>query len=283
MSSNSRWFIVAFIVVLVLGLTIGAFLVGWFVVRPAVAGSPMDWRGPGMMGRSWGPVDQVDWNSQGTPAGGCGYAGGSACPYGGAGGYGADLGSGCSFGGASDFGQDPSRSGQALTLEEAQSAVERYVAAYGNGDLAVHEIMEFERNFYAIVEEKSTGVGAFEVLVDKWSGAVWPEPGPNMMWNARYGMMGGRGMMGRGYAYGTGSMLLSPEDARARAQSWLDQNLSGVQAHSDDVDPFDGYYTLHVWKDGRIYGMLSVHGETGQVWYHSWHGGFIAMLEEEGD
>jgi len=283
MSSNSKWFIVAFVVVLVLGLTIGAFLVGWFVVRPAVAGSPMTWSGPGMMGRSWGPLEQVDWNSQGTPTGGCGYVGGADWSCGGTGGYGTGLDNACPYGGTSGCGESFPGTGTTLTLDEARAAVERYAATYGNGNLAVHEIMEFELNFYAIVEEKSTGIGAFEVLVDKWSGAVRPEPGPNMMWNSRYGMMGGRGMMGRGYTGGTGSMLLSPTDAHAVAQSWLDQNLPGVGARPDDVDPFYGYYTLHVWKDGQLYGMLSVHGESGQVWYHSWHGSFVTMLEEKED
>jgi hypothetical protein len=158
--------------------------------------------------------------------------------------------------------------------------VERYVASYGSSDLIVDEVMEFDLNFYAIVKEKSTNIGAFEVLVDKWSGAVRPEPGPNMMWNARYGMMRGQGMMGRGYARTNGTMQYSPEQARSVAQSWLDQNLPGVEARSDDVDAFYGYYTLHVWKDGQIVGMLSVHGESGQVWYHSWHGTFVAVLDE---
>ena len=35
-----------------------------------------------------------------------------------------------------------------------------------------------------------------ELLIDKAGGAVGPEPGPNMMWNAKYGMMGQGNMMG---------------------------------------------------------------------------------------
>jgi hypothetical protein len=48
----------------------------------------------------------------------------------------------------------------------------------------------------------------------------------------------------------------------------------------EDVDPFYGYYTVHTFKDSQIEGMLSVHGTSGQVWYHTWHGEFIQMLEE---
>jgi len=50
----------------------------------------------------------------------------------------------------------------------------------------------------------------------------------------------------------------------------------------EEADRFYGYYTLHVLKDGQIYGMLSVNGYTGQVWYHSWHGPFLGMKEFNG-
>jgi len=162
------------------------------------------------------------------------------------------------------------------SLEEAQEAIERYVDRLGYTDLHVTEIMEFERNTYAIVAEEGTGIGAMELLVDRRSGAVGPEPGPNMMWNAKYGMhRGGRmGMMG---GYATGEMTLSPEEAQDVAQRWLDANRPGRTA--GDADAFYGYYTLHFLNDGDIEGMLSVHGSTGDVWYHSWHGDFIALVE----
>ncbi len=183
------------------------------------------------------------------------------------GGFGA---AGCGpFSPAGGQGQSP------LGLEQAREAVESYLSARGFADLEVHEVMEFERNFYAIVEEKSTGMGAFELLIDRFTGLVRPEPGPNMMWNARYGMM-----MGWRFRSGTPARITA-EDAVRIAQNWLDRNLPGVEARSDDVDAFYGYYTLHVWKDGQIFGMLSVHGQTGQVWYHTWHGDFVRMLEAE--
>jgi hypothetical protein len=170
-------------------------------------------------------------------------------------------------------------------LEEVQEAVERYVDRLGYTGLHVTEVMEFERNYYAIVAEEETGIGAMELLVDKRSGAVGPEPGPNMMWNAkpfdyaqdRYGMMGRGGMMGMMGGYSDGEMVLSPEEAQDVVQRWLDANLPGRTA--GQADPFYGYYTLHFLNDGEIEGMLSVHGSSGDVWYHSWHGDFIAMAE----
>ncbi len=162
----------------------------------------------------------------------------------------------------------------ALSLEDAQAAVERYVAYLGYEGLHVTEVMEFERNFYAIVAEEDTGLGAMELLIDKSSGTVGLEPGPNMMWNTKYGMHGGgrMGMMGGSVS---GAISLSPQEAEQAAQRWLDANLPGRT--TGEADAFYGYYTLHFLKDGQIDGMLSVLGSNGDVWYHSWHGGFVAM------
>jgi len=65
----------------------------------------------------------------------------------------------------------------------------------GSG-LAVDEVIEFSNGYYASIREKDTGIGAFEVLIDRATGRVSPEPGPNMVWNTRYGMMTGRWPMG---------------------------------------------------------------------------------------
>jgi len=163
-----------------------------------------------------------------------------------------------------------------LTIEEARDAVEHYIAGLGYSGLEVTEVMEFEYNFYAIAQERDTGIGALELLIDKQTGAVGPEMGPNMMWNGKYGMHRGGWMMGGGAAL---TNTIPPEEAVQIAKRWLDVYRPGTTV--EDADPFYGYYTVHTLKDGEIDGMLSVHGTTGQVWYHTWHGRFIQMLEEE--
>jgi hypothetical protein len=160
-----------------------------------------------------------------------------------------------------------------ISIEDAQKAVERYTADWDEG-LEIAEMMEFEENFYAIVQEHDTGMGAMELLVDKTTGVVGPEMGPNMMWNARYGMHRRGGMMG--VSGETNS--ISEDRAIEIAQTWLDKNKPGVNAE-EHADPFYGYYTIHTMRDGEIEGMLSVHGATGQVWYHTWHGDFVQMVE----
>ena len=182
-------------------------------------------------------------------------------------------------------------------LPGARRQAERFA---GRLELRVGEVMQFSDGFYAELEE-SDGRPATEVLIDARTGAVWFEYGPAMMWNTRYGMMRGGGsaagmggammgwMMGRGGMMGggapadqtwtpgdaTGAVQVSSGEARRIAQRWLDANRGGVRASGPET--FPGYYTLHVERDGRIDGMLSVNAYTGAVWYHWWHGRFLAM------
>jgi hypothetical protein len=159
------------------------------------------------------------------------------------------------------------------SVEDAYRAVESYIRE-SSPDLEVTEVMEFEENFYFIVREHDSGVGAMELLVDKDTGTVGPEMGPNMMWNDKYGMHRRSGMVGPS----VGQNGISENQAVEIALRWLHENMPGVitEAHAER---FYGYYTIHTVEDGAIEGMLSVHGTTGQVWYHTWHGTFVRMIE----
>lgn len=180
-----------------------------------------------------------------------------------------------------------------LSISQAQKAVQDYLANLGDQDLELGEVMIFDNHAYAQILEKSTGIGAMEVLVDPQTLAVYPEHGPNMMWNLKYGMMSawggyGPGMMG-GYGFGSWSedqtqevsadMPVKPEQAIESAQRYLDQVLPGTQAE-EHTDTFYGYYTLHILRDGKLIGMLSVNGYSQQVFLHTWHGDFIEMSGE---
>lgn len=172
----------------------------------------------------------------------------------------------------------------AVSMDEAQQSVQRFLDRRGDSNLELDELMEFDRNFYALVREKSSGVGAFELLVGKRDAVVTYEPGPDMMWNTKYSVMARGGMMG-GIASSrplpaVTAMPVSPVQAQSAAQGWLDQHLGG--AFAGTADAFYGYYTFHFERGGRIAGMLSVNGYTGQVWFHSWHGNFIQVKEFSG-
>jgi hypothetical protein len=161
-------------------------------------------------------------------------------------------------------------SGQSISIDKAQKDVEQYLASLGNSDLKLGELVQFQDNFYAGITEKSTGVVAFALLVNPVTGAVGPEPGPNMMWNTKYGMPGG-GMMGTRSS--NTAMAVHSEQAQKIAQQWLVANFAGTSANTPDR--FYGFYTVDFDKDGQLSGMLSVNGSTGAVWYHSWHGAFV--------
>jgi len=215
---------------------------------------------------------------------GCGFALGSpnqpSYPYGPGNGRGFGMmggGMGPGMMGGSWGNYIPNPDAKPISIDQAASAVETYLNGYG-AKLELTEIMNFAWNYYAEVEENDTGIHAMELLIDKYSGQVYPEQGPNMMWNTKYSHMSG--MMGN-YWRGTPNtdMPVSAEQARANAQQYLDANLPGVTV--EEADTFYGYYTLHTLKNGSIEGMLSVNGYTGAVWYHSWHGSFIEMKEFE--
>lgn len=168
-----------------------------------------------------------------------------------------------------------------LSIAEAQTAVTGYLATLNKNDLGLGEIMIFENHAYAQIIDTATGKGAFEVLVDPVTHNVYPEPGPNMMWNTEYGMMNDAshfGMMG-GYAP-EAEINVSANEAVDIAQHYLEANLSGTKADTW-ADPFPGYYTLDTLKDGKVVGMLSVNAYTGQVFLHAWHGDFVDMVDEE--
>jgi len=195
---------------------------------------------------------------------------------------------------------------QPLTVDEAKNAASQYLASFYNNNtkLVIDEIMIFDNNAYVAIKDNTMGVGAFELLVNPVTKTAYREPGPDMMWNLLYGHMpgndpiciGGGGMMG-GYGmlnwgnpmkggqyplspatYQPGKMPFTAQQALQAAQAYLDKVYPGVKATST-ADEFPGYYTVDVETNGTTSGMLSVNGYTGQVWYHTWHGKFIQMVD----
>jgi hypothetical protein len=209
-----------------------------------------------------------------------GYAPGGM--MGGAGGYG----HGGMMGGYANSNAAP------VTIDQMRSAAESYIEDSGLSGLEVGEIMIFDNNAYAIVLEKATGLGAFELLMNSGGKVAFPEYGPNMMWNLKYGMMtnggmmggSGGGMMGGSYAGNSNpadisaDMPVTKENAFSIAQAYLDQYIPGALVAHDSTQ-FYGYYTMDFEQDGEVAGMLSVNGYNQQVFLHTWHGTF---LEESG-
>ena len=154
-----------------------------------------------------------------------------------------------------------------ITIDEAKAIADRYLTSTNNPDLKIDEFEEYSHNFYLSLIEKSTSRGAIEVIIDRYSGSYQAET-QSMMWNTKYGMMGG---------YQPAQMPVTPEQALKAAQDFLDTVYPGTEA--DEIVSYYGYYTIMTTLEGEHYGMLSVNGYSGEVWYHTWHGMFLSEVE----
>jgi hypothetical protein len=75
----------------------------------------------------------------------------------------------------------------------------------------------------------------------------------------------------------TSTMTVTATQATANAQQYLATYLPGTT--TGDVTTFYGYYTIEAVNGSTPYGMLSVNGFSGQVWFHTWHGAFVKELQ----
>lgn len=194
---------------------------------------------------------------------------------------------------------------QQMTMSQAVQIFKNYLGSLQSSNIALHEVEQYQYNFYASYYEKNTGTFAFQMLIWKsgssymmgmmgytgGTGIVVPEMGPNLMWNTKYhlvggmmsggttgyGMMGGGGMMGNNYGQTASTpMTVTGVQAKTLAQQYLNNTIPGKTA--GDVDTYYGYYNVDVLLNESTFGMLSVNGYTGQIWYHSWHGVFIQTV-----
>jgi hypothetical protein len=179
--------------------------------------------------------------------------------------------------------------GSMLRMDDAIGIASGYMNSLGIGALALDEVEEWEFNYYVVVKEaEPSPYKAFQLIIDKWTGSVMPEPGPNMMWNRKYGFMMNSmsdgmspRMRKRDRRIADPNMTVTPEAAESAASQFLHQRFARPLLVDATPDVYFGYYTFDVndVATGTKYGMLSVNGSTGQVWYHTWHGSFIAGKE----
>lgn len=164
--------------------------------------------------------------------------------------------------------------GPVSDLDAARAAAENFGDRWGFG---VGEVMQFENNYYAVLVDDGSAVT--EVLVDPTTGVTHFEWGPAMMWNTAFGMHQRR--MHRfsddGFDNADRRCDLTADESIARADEWLRDK--GTDETSSEPLQFPGYYTLHTERAGQVVGMLSVRCTNDDVWYHTWHGDFVAMSD----
>jgi hypothetical protein len=146
--------------------------------------------------------------------------------------------------------------GNSTPVTTIAAARARAVEAGAPSQLHPGEVMQFSLNFYVELKDAS-GASAGEVLVDPASGAVVTEYGPAMMWTS-----------------GSNAPAIPADQATTVANQWLQANAPGETVGSTDL--FPGHFTMDTVSGGKTVGMLSVNATTGAVWYHTWHGTFIA-------
>jgi hypothetical protein len=123
----------------------------------------------------------------------------------------------------------------------------------------IEGVIPFANDYYArLVASDGTRIG--EVIADRFTGVVYPEPGPAMMWNSRYGIGG---------TAATGSAKYDESAAKQVATTFLAGYFPGVSVL--DGQAFPGYYTF-TYGQGTPTGLLSVDAATGNVWVHVWEG-----------
>lgn len=152
---------------------------------------------------------------------------------------------------------------QPIPPAEARARLESFAKRFSS-EARLKDFMSFSENYYAQVVD-AKGNGLVEILADRYTGSVYLEPGPNMMWNTRWGM---------------GMMQVQPSVAvrydKAAAQKLAEQFLKGYLpgARVMEGQAFSGYYTFDFGRK-EIEGMMSVSAYTGEVWIHTWHGVFL--------
>lgn len=82
-----------------------------------------------------------------------------------------------------------------MTLDAAVWHAQQFVISLNNDDLVFSKVIRFSNHFCGEVKDRSTGNHAFELFMDKYTGGISPELGPNMIWNAKLNLI--TGMMRR--------------------------------------------------------------------------------------
>ncbi len=152
-----------------------------------------------------------------------------------------------------------------ISSADALQRMESFARNLGK-DIKVEDFTAFSGNYYSVLKDASNNQDLAEVLVDRYTGTVFPEPGPNMMWNTRYGS-------GRAGTRGAGNDLAG---AKRQAEDFLKDYLPGAKVIESNALP--GYYTFDFGRQG-IEGMLSVNAYNGEIWVHTWHGFYLVGSE----
>jgi hypothetical protein len=137
---------------------------------------------------------------------------------------------------------------------DARAVIEAFIGA-SNSSLQISELWEYDTVYRAELSD-ANGNKAFDLLADKFTGAVAPEMGLSMMRNASYG----RGL----YKSSTfrKNLTITPEQAQTEAQAFIYNNDLGYTIGDPEIYP--GYYKFHTAEPGGNGMDIMVNGYNGE-------------------
>jgi hypothetical protein len=147
-------------------------------------------------------------------------------------------------------------------VAEAQAAFQAFINS-ANSSLQISELWEYGTVYKAELSD-TKGAKAFDLVADKFTGAVMPEMGLSMMLNASYGTN-----LYRTPAFGK-NLSLSPEQATVNAQTFVNKYLPGYTLQTPEIYP--GYYKFHTTTGGTFGMDIMVNGYNGEIWMNTFLG-----------
>jgi hypothetical protein len=151
------------------------------------------------------------------------------------------------------------------TPAEAITAIKAFITA-SNSSLQISELWEYGTVYKAELMD-AKGAKAFDIIADKFTGAVTPEMGMSMMLNASYG----KGM----YKTTTfaKNLTVTVTQATQDAQNFLDKNPIALPYTLETPETYPGYYKFHTSdKHGNPGLDIMVNGYNGEIWMNTYLG-----------
>jgi len=146
--------------------------------------------------------------------------------------------------------------------QEARAAIQAFIDA-SSSSLEISELWEYGTVYMAELSDLN-GAMAFDVIADKFTGAVGPEMGLSMMMNASYG----KGIY-KTAKFGK-KLTVSEEQATTIAQNFV--NANGLGYSLGTPEDYPGYYKFHT-TDSYGFGLeIMVNGYNGAIWMDSLFG-----------
>jgi hypothetical protein len=142
---------------------------------------------------------------------------------------------------------------------EARAAIQAFIDA-SSSSLEISELWEYGTAYKAELSDL-TGAKAFDVIADKFTGAVGPEMGLSMMMNASYG-----NSIYKALKFGK-KLTVSAEQATAIAQNFVNNNGLGYNLGTPENYP--GYYKFHTADSTGLGLDIMVNGYNGAIWMNS--------------